>query len=176
MPTSVPGTRNAIGVPRHRAAGYTLIELLVVVLVLGVCAGLVHALTMPDDRARLALDSARLEALLTLAATEARLTGRQVTWTSDGRAYRFHRYDEDGAVRAPDADDPLRPRTVTPGVSIGELTIEGSRFPKLQIDFLPHAPARAFELRLTGGRASATISGTPLGEVEAEVHAYAHPR
>lgn len=171
MPTSVPGTGNAIGVSRQRAAGYTLIELLVVLLVLGLCAGLVHALTMPDDRARLALESERLEALLTLAATEARLTGRQVTWTSDGRAYRFHRYDEDGGVRAPVADDPLRARTVTPAVSIRELTIEGSRLPKLQIDFLPHAPPRAFELRLTGASASATISGTALGEIDTYVHA-----
>ena len=174
MPTSVPGTCNAIGVPQPRAAGYTLIELLVVVLVLGLCAGLVHALTMPDDRARLALDGERLGALLTLAATEARLTGERVTWTSDGRAYRFHRYDDDGAVRAPGADDPLRERKLAPDVSIGELTIEGSRRQSLQIDFLPHAPPRAFELRLTGARARATISGNPLGTVEAHVHAYPH--
>ena len=174
MPISVPGTCNVIGVPQQRAAGYSLLELLVVLLVLGLCAGLVHALATPDGRARLELDSERLQALLTLAGTEARLTGKQVTWTSDGGAYRFHRYEDDGAVRAPGADDPLRARTLTPGVSIGELTIEGSIRQRLQIDFLPHAPPRAFELRLNGARASATINGNPLGEIETHVHAQAH--
>lgn len=171
MPTLDPGTSNRVRVPHQRAAGFTLIELLVVLLVLGLCAGLVHALATPDGRAQLDLESERLGALLALAATEARLTGQQVSWTSDGSAYRFHRYDEAGAARAPGADDLLRPRTLAAGIAIDELRVEGSSRRRLQLDFMPHAPARAFEMRLTRARASATISGSALGEVRTHVHA-----
>ena len=172
MPTSAPGRSERTPTAQRRAAGYTLIELLVALLVLGLCAGLVHAIATPGSAAQLDLESERLRELLALASTEARLGGKKVSFTSDGSVYRFHRYDDDGYAREATGDDPLRRRVIAP-VAIAALRIDGLRRQALRIDFMPHAPPPAFELQVTLGRAGATVRGSALGAIETHVHAQA---
>ena len=145
MPTSVPGLSS------HR--GFTLIELLVVLLVMGLCAGLVAAISQPDDRARLRVEAERLAQLLDLAALESRFSGKPVAWTADATQYRFWRWRDD-AGWSEARDDSLRARSLPPGMTISALRIE----------FDPYVTA-AYEVQVSLGQARYIVAASPLGEV-----------
>jgi general secretion pathway protein H len=149
MPTSVPGLSS------HR--GFTLIELLVVLLVMGLCAGLVAAISQPDDRARLRVEAERLAQLLDLAALESRFSGKPVAWTADATQYRFWRWRDDAGwseAGRGETSDSLRARSLPPGMTISALRIE----------FDPYVTA-AYEVQVSLGQARYVVAASPLGEV-----------
>jgi general secretion pathway protein H len=154
MPTSVRGI----------SRGFTLIELLVVLLVMGLFAGLVGALARPDERTLLRFEAERLAQLLNLAAEESRLTGKPIAWTADAARYYFWRWSE-AAGWSEVQDDPLRPRSLRPGLSISELRIEARRTEGgVRLEFNPHV-ALAYEFQISLGVERYIVAGSPLGEV-----------
>jgi general secretion pathway protein H len=161
MPTSVPGISSR--------RGFTLIELLVVLLVMGLCAGLVAAISQPDDRARLRVEAERLAQLLDLATVEARFTGKPIAWTAEAAQYRFWRWGDDAAGWSEASNgsmsDSLRPRSLPPGMAISELRVEGVRQPQgMRLEFGPHT-SRAYDLQMSLGAARYAVAASPLGEV-----------
>ena len=158
MPTSAPGA----------SKGFTLIELLVVMLVMGLVAGLIGVLARPDERTLLRFEADRLAQLLSLAAEESRLTGRNMAWTADASRYGFWRWSE-AAGWSEVQEDPLRPRSLRAGLSISELRIEARRTEGgLRLEFNPNA-AQAYDFQVSLGQARYVVAGSPLGEVRAYV-------
>ena len=155
-----------IGVPDGMQSGFTLIEMLVVVLIMGLCAGLVGALAMPDDRAILRVESERLAQLLDLAASESASTGKVVSWRSDGTGYRFLRLAPDANWAEVRDIDSLRSRTLPTGMRIAALHVEAAPMgPALRLDFPGQGGARAFEIQVAYGSSTAWIAGSPVGTV-----------
>lgn len=145
--------------------GFTLIEMLVVLLVMGLLAGLVTVSATPDDRARLDVEAERLAQLISLAATESRLTGKAVAWTADGPGYRFWRFSEDSGW-LPFSDDVLRARTLPSGMTILRLQVDNLRPAEhMRLQFNPHGPVPSFSVDMSLGEARATVEGSPVGEV-----------
>lgn len=158
MRTSVPGINSR--------RGFTLIEVLVVLLIMGLIVGLVAAVVQPDDRARLRVEADRLVQLLDLAATQSRLTGRSIGWTSDGAGYRFWRISDSGDWEQIGAGDPLRARTLPQGASISNLRIETMPSQDtMRLVFAPDDFAPAFTLEMSLGRARYTLADSPVGEL-----------
>ena len=162
MPTSARGTcRSARGAP-----GFTLIEMLVVLLIMGLMVGMASAIVRPDDRARVCLEADRLAQLLDLAATEARLTGWSVAWTPDAEGYRFWRMTADARWAELRDSDPLRPRTLPPGMRIAAMQVENVPVTgDMRLEFTPQGRVYAFDIDLTYGAASCAVAASPLGEV-----------
>jgi len=162
MPISAPGTSEDRG--QTPISGFTLIELLVVLLVMGLFAGLVGALARPDERTLLRFEAERLAQLLDLAAEESRLTGKPIAWTADVAQYHFWRWSE-AAGWSEMQDDPLRARSLRPGLSISGLRVEARRTeggPRLE--FNPHA-SLAYDFQMSLGVAQLVVAGSPLGAV-----------
>lgn len=156
MPTSVRG--NSSG------RGFTLIELLVVLLIMGIMAGMIGAIVRPDDRALLRVEAERLAQLLELAATESRLTGKRIAWTSDGAQYRFWRW-RDEAGWSEESRDALRARSLPSGMALSDLRIEGTPVPEgMRLEFGPHG-ALAYDFAMTLGAARYAVAASPVGEV-----------
>lgn len=98
MPTSAPGSsRSLIGarglaspnrrrgagaasLSRRLAAGFTLIELLIVIAIVAIGAGVMSLALRDGNAARLEQEGERLSALLEMARTESRVSGRPVRW------------------------------------------------------------------------------------------------
>jgi general secretion pathway protein H len=156
--------------------GFTLLELLVVLLVMGLAAGLIGAISHPDDRALLRVEAERLAQLLDLAAVESRLTGKPIAWvaavTPEGSQYRFLRWREDAGWTEPGdgaISDALRARSLPSGMSISELRVEAMRpAAGLRLEFSPHG-SLAYDFQMSLGTARYAIAASPLGEVR--IHA-----
>jgi len=170
MPISVPGLY------KDRAltpiSGFTLIELLVVLLVMGLFAGLIAAITRPDDGVRLRVEAERLAQLLDLAAVESRLTGRRIAWTAavtpEGAHYQFWRWRDD-AGWSEARDDALRARSLPPGMALSDLRIEATPRPGgLRLEFDPDG-SQAYDFQMSLGAARYAVAASPLGEVR--IHA-----
>jgi general secretion pathway protein H len=144
MRISVPGI----------SRGFTLIELLVVLLIMGLAAGLIGALSHPGDRALLRLEAERLAQLLDLAAAESRLSGKPIAFTAEISKYGFWRWRE-GAGWSEAREDSLRARSLPPGMALSGLRIE----------FDPYVPV-AYELQMSLGEARYSVAASPLGEVK----------
>jgi general secretion pathway protein H len=145
--------------------GFTLIEMLVVLLVMGLLAGLVTVSATPDDRARLHVEAERLAQLLTLAATESRLTGKAVAWTANGSGYRFWRFSE-AAGWLPVSDDVMRARILPSGMTIWRLQVDNLRSAEhMRLQFNPHGAVPSFSVDMSLGETRAAVEGSPLGEV-----------
>jgi general secretion pathway protein H len=145
--------------------GFTLIEMLVVLLVMGLLAGLVTVSARPDDRALLRVEAERLAQLITLAATESRLTGKAVAWTANGPGYRFWRFSE-ASGWSPITDDILRARTLPQGMTISRLQVDNTRSPEqMRLQLNPYGSAPPFRVEMSLGEARDTVEGSPVGEV-----------
>ena len=146
--------------------GFTLIEVLVVMLIMGLCVGLVSAIVRPDDRGLLRVEAERLAQLLDLAATESRLTGKSIAWTTDGHSYRFWRMtgnDEWSEVRDSDL---LRARTLPQGMMISGLQVEDMPVHgAMRLEFASYSPALSFSIEMSLGTARYAVAGSPIGEV-----------
>lgn len=155
----------------RRSRGFTLIEMLVVLLIMGLLVGLVGALARPDDAARVRVEADRLGQLLVLAATESRLTGESIAWVPDAQGYRFWRTETLGPSPARWSEiagnDPLRARTLPPGMRIASLLVENMPVSgAMRLEFVPHAPAPSFTIGLVLGAVRYLVAASPIGEVQ----------
>ena len=162
MPTSARGTCSS----SRAAPGFTLIEMLVVLLIMGLMVGMASSIVRPDDRALVCTEADRLAQLLDLAATEARLTGWSVAWTPDAQGYRFWRMTADARWTELRDSDPLRPRTLPPGMRIAAMQVENVPVTgDMRLELTPQGRVFAFRIDLTLGAARCAVTATPLGEV-----------
>lgn len=166
--TPISGRGICKGVKGQGRRGFTLIEVLAVLLILGLFAGLVSAVTQPDERDLLEGEAERLARLLDLAAAESRLTGKSIAWASDGAGYRFWRLHEDGGWSEVQDNDLLRARSLPRGMAIGDLRVETTRTQEaMRLEFAPYGPAPVFTVRLSLGAEAYTVAASPFGEVRA---------
>ena len=146
--------------------GFTLVELLVVLVVMGVALGLVTVQLMPDKRAPLREEAARLSLLLENAGLEARASGRSLAWSGKNNNYLFLRKNAYGDwVRIVD-DSLFRPRSLPQGVHVGEVSVEEQPLkPDEYVLLSAHSFAVPFRIRLTSEYGSATVTGKSTGDV-----------
>ena len=146
--------------------GFTLLEVLVVLLIMGLLVGLVSAVLLPDERARLGVESERLARLLALAGEEARLSGHAIAWTAEPAGYRFWQDDPTEGWTEMSGSDLLRPRTLPSGMAIIGLRVENTpAVEPLRLEFGADGAASAFALVLGMGATRATVAGSPVGEI-----------
>jgi general secretion pathway protein H len=149
-----------------RICGFTLIELLVVLLIMGLLAGLVSTITLPDDRALLRVEAERLAQLLDLAATKSRLTGKSIAWTPDGPGYRFSQFSEDTHWSEIRDDDSLRARALPQGMTISGLRVENVSSPEqMRLEFNSYGQTLSFSVEMSLGAVRDTVAGSPVGDV-----------
>jgi general secretion pathway protein H len=148
------------------ARGFTLIELLVTLAVVAICIGLVSTYAMPDERARLELETERLAQLLNLAASEARLTATPVGWAAGAEGYGFRRYTEQAGWSEVKDHTVLRARLLPPGIALSEVQVDGVRQQgRGRIVFDPYAPAPVFSIALSAGSLNYRVVGSAVGAV-----------
>ena len=139
---------------------------MVVLVIMGLFVGLVSSIIKPDDRALLRVETERLAQLLDLAATESRLTGKRIAWTTDGSGYRFWRFGTDTDWAEIHDVDSLRPRTLPQGMRIAGLRVENSLSREtMRLEFTSFGPTLSFVIDMTFGAASYSVEGSPIGEV-----------
>ena len=152
--------------------GFTLIEMLVVVLIMGLLLGLASAIVGPDDRTRLHLEAERLARLLDIAATESRITGKTIGWTTDGSGYRFWRVRFDSGWTEMLDSDELRARTLPPGMTISALRSENLRpqaAADMRLEFTPRSAAFPFfTIEMSLGTAHSIIAGSAFRGIRAD--------
>lgn len=146
--------------------GFTLIEMLVVLLIMGLLIGLVSSIARPDSRTLLKVEAERLAQLLDLAATESRLTGKSIAWSSNGTNYRFWQLQEDAGWSEIRDSDPLRARTLPQGITISNLQVE-TILPQnsMRLEFSPYGLTLAFSLGISLDAERFTIAASPLGDI-----------
>ncbi|GAB2663998.1 hypothetical protein GCM10027193_17560 [Arenimonas aestuarii] len=143
-----------------------MLEVLVVLMIMGLLVGLVSAVALPDDRARLGLESERLARLLALAREEARFSGHAVAWTAEPPGYRFWQHDREVGWSEIRGRDLLLPRTLPRDMHLLGLRVENSPVTgPLRLEFSSDGAASAFTLELGLGKARTTITGSPVGHI-----------
>ena len=146
--------------------GFTLIELLVVMLVMGIAMGLVMVQLMPDNRAPLREEAARLSLLLENAGLEARASGRSLAWSGEKNSYRFLNRNDYGDWVRIDDNSSFRPRTLPEGVKIGEVSVEDQALkPGEYVLLSAHSFAVPFQINLNSEYGSARVQGKSTGDV-----------
>lgn len=149
-----------------RNRGFTLVEILMVLMIIGLTVGLVTVLAQPDERGLLRIEAERLAQLLTLAATESRLTGKSIGWTADGPGYRFWRLRADTGWTEIRDGELLRARTLPAGMSISSLRVENMRMQgPMRLQFSGFGPVNSFLVGLSLSAEHAAVAASPLGEV-----------
>jgi len=149
-----------------RQPGFTLIELLVVLVVMGIVLGLAVVQLMPDKDAALHDEGLRLALLLENVGLEARASGRPLAWSGEKNNYRFLRKNNYGDWVRIDDDTLFRPRTMTEGVNLGEIKVEGQPLKSGELLlFSAHSYAVPFVIRLRGEVGSATVTARSTGDV-----------
>jgi len=155
-----------------RARGFTLIELLVVLVVIGIALGMAMVQLMPDKRAPLRDEAARLALLLENAGLEARASGRSLAWSGEKSSYRFFSKNEYGDWVRIDDDTIFRPRTLPEGVTVGEISVEEQPLKAGEYLVLSaNSFAAPFRIRLNlsgdsgSGYSSASVTGKSTGDV-----------
>ncbi|PZO06675.1 MAG: type II secretion system protein GspH [Lysobacteraceae bacterium] len=146
--------------------GFTLLEVMVVLLIMGLLVGLVSALVLPDDQARLDVETQRLAQLLALASEQSRMGGHDIAWTVLPAGYGFLQR-EAGSFWTPVAgSDLLRARELPSGMAIVDLRVENTPATGPQrLEFNADGAALAFTLGLRLGTARSAIAGSPIGDI-----------
>jgi general secretion pathway protein H len=110
---------------RHgwRVKGFTLVEVLVVLAVAGIVALASLAASRLSPVSQVEGEARRLATLLEMAHAEASASGRAIAWVPGQNGYAFLRSDADGKWAQPEADGPLRARSLPGGVAL-----RGARF------------------------------------------------
>jgi general secretion pathway protein H len=140
--------------------------MLVVMLIMGLCVGLVSAITRPDERALLRVEAERLAQLLDLAAVQSRFTGKRIAWVSNGTGYRFWQYMDDTGWSEVRDGDLLRTRTLPQGMLIAGVRIENTRAQDaLRLEFAPYASGLSFTVEMALGAERYTVAASPVGDV-----------
>lgn len=148
------------------ARGFTLLEVLVVLLIMGLMLGLVSALVLPDDRARLDVETRRLAQLLTLAGEQSRVSGRAIAWTVQPPGYRFSQRDTGAGWTEMTRSELLRPRELPAGMAITGLRVENAPSTgPMRLEFSTDGTASAFTIDLSLGTSRSAIAGSPVGEI-----------
>ncbi len=143
-----------------------MIELLIVLVVMGIAMGLVMVQLMPDKRAPVREEAARLALLLENAGLEARASGRSLAWSGEKNSYRFLNKNEYGDWIRIDDDSLFRPRTLAEGVNVGEVSVEQQPLkPGAYILLSAYAFAVPFRIHLSSEFGGATVSGKSTGDV-----------
>jgi general secretion pathway protein H len=146
--------------------GFTLIEMLVVLLIAGLFAALVSSVAHPDDKALLRGEAERLAQLFELAATEARLTGKTLSWTGDAASYRFSRLRDESTWTPIGESEALRSRSLPYGMSISSLRVENVPVRSgLRLEFAAYGATPLFALGMSMGTERYQIIGSPVGQV-----------
>ncbi|MDP2144731.1 MAG: prepilin-type N-terminal cleavage/methylation domain-containing protein [Gallionella sp.] len=149
-----------------KQTGFTLIEMLVALLIMGLLIGLVSVIAQPDDKALLRVEAERLAQLLELAATESRITGKPIAWTSDGSDYRFWRFAENPGWSEIANDDFLRARSLPQGMKISNMRTENLRSPApMRVEFDSYSGAPSFSVEISIGASRYTVENSPIGAV-----------
>jgi general secretion pathway protein H len=158
--------RRGISPPR----GFTLIELLVVLVIVGVALGMVVVQLMPDSRSTLRQESQRLALLLENAGMEARASGRPLAWSAEKNGYYFWKKNDYGDWVRLDDDAMFRPRTFPEGMAITEVSVEDQPLKTgEQMSLNASSFALPFLIHLSGGEASASVTGNSTGAVTASL-------
>lgn len=153
-----------------RGRGYTLVEMLVVLMIMGLLVGTISVIAYPSSKDTLQLEAQRLAQLLNLAAAEARASGKNFRWTSDGPGYRFLRWHNDNGWLEIRDNDLLRPRVLPSGITINSLHVENTRRQgAMQIDFMPHGLSLAYTIELASGDERHAVFASPVGEARAAI-------
>lgn len=151
-------------------SGFTLIELLVVLVVMGIALGAVVVQLMPDNRAALREETQRLALLLENAEMEARASGRPLAWSAEQNGYRFWKKNDYGEWVRLEDDAMFRPRTFPDGLGIAEVSVETRPLqPGELMSMNAFSYTLPFRIRLTGGQASASVTGSSTGAVTAKL-------
>lgn len=146
--------------------GFTLLEVMVVLLIMGLLVGLVSALVLPDDQARLDVETERLAQLLALAGEQARISGHDVAWTVQPAGYGFSQRKAGAFWTEATGDDLLRSRELPAGMAIVELRVENTPATgPLRLEFRADGEALAFTIGLRLGTARSAIAGSPVGQI-----------
>jgi len=146
--------------------GFTLVELLVVLVVMGIALGIVVVQLMPDDRAALHEEAARLALLLENAGLEARSSGRSMAWSAENTGYLFWKKNNYNDWARIEDDSMFRPRSLPEGTRFGEITLEDQPVKAgEQIALSASAYAPPFRIKISNATAGATIIGKSTGEV-----------
>ena len=176
MQISVHGNCNASIYPMkinptlQQQPGFTLIELLVVLVVMGVALGMVMVQLMPDNRAQLREESARLALLLENAGMEAHASGRPMAWSGEKSSYRFWKKNNYGEWVHIDDEALFRSRTLPEGMHIGEVSVEELELkPGEHMLLSATSFAAPFQIHLGNQYGSATVTGSSTGDVIAKL-------
>jgi len=138
----------------------------VVLVVMGIALGMVMVQLMPDHRAPLREEAARLALLLENAGMEARASGRSMAWSGEKNSYRFLSRNEYGDWVRIDDDSSFRPRTLPAGVNIGEVSVEEQALkPGEYILLSANSFAAPFRIHLSSEFGGASVTGKSTGDV-----------
>lgn len=146
--------------------GFTLIEILVVMLVIAIGLGLASAIARPDDQALVELEARRLAQLMSLAATEARVSGHALSWTTDGSRYRFMKHDGNAWMDVLDTHV-LRARELPTGMTVSRVTVNGAAgAPATAVVFDARGALGSYSVELGMASARAAVMALPNGRVD----------
>jgi general secretion pathway protein H len=152
--------------PRRLEGGFTLVELLVVMVVMGIALSLVMVQLMPDDKAILREEAARLALLLENAGLEARASGHSMAWSAEGNRYLFWQKNEYNDWTPIEEGTSFRPRNLPEGIQITDMTVEELPFKRgEQLALSASAFALPFKIRLSYASAIINVVGKSTGEV-----------
>jgi len=168
MPTSVHGrcSQGQAMVLASANRGFTLIEMLVVIMVMGLLVGLVRTIGQADDKTLLRFEAERLAQLMDLAATQSRLTGKSISWTTSGQEYRFWQLSETSGWNVIVDDGSLRARTLPTGMTLANLYIEGTRSAEsMRVEFSPYGSTLVYSVEMSLGAAFCKVASSPIGVV-----------
>ena len=152
---------------RHGGRGFTLVEMAVVVAIIAVL-GVAVVLSVTRSPARALGDEAeRLRLLLELATDDSRTTGSAILWTATADGYRFDpSLPRDAERIGPPLllDARLGPRTLSAGLAVVGVEVEGGRVDPPRIPFVA-GTVTPFRILLTAEARRIEITGNAAGTI-----------
>ena len=145
--------------------GFTLIELMVVMLILGLLSSLVVLTTAPDLRREASTEATRLGLVLQAALQETQWSGRPMAFSAEGRAYRFWAADEQARWLSIADGDKFRPRSLSEGMGIVSIEVEGQTLPAGALLTFTPAHATLFQITLDAPQGKMQLRSLPNSRV-----------
>lgn len=146
--------------------GFTLIEMMVVVLILGLLSSLVVLTTAPDSRREASTEATRLALVLQAALQETQWSGRPMAFSAERNAYRFWAADEQAQWRGIADGEKFRPRSLSEGMAIVSIEVEGQTLPAgALLTFMP-AHATLFQITLDAPQGKMMLRSRPNSRVD----------